>query len=114
MKDPNLLLSILSIVWVITVGLFIYIIKIKDKGEDSTRNSLNEIKTMLNGMNLSISKIQSDLENNIYVTREMNKKVDSHNNLIQQLQLKITTLTGKYAQLEQRHIIVEKRLNSLK
>ena len=94
MKDPQLLLGIISVIWFITLGLFGYIIKIKDRTETSTAVSINEIKVLVNNINLNVTTMKVDLENNIRFTSVLSDKVDNHTTSIHNLQLDLVQIVA--------------------
>ncbi len=108
MKDPNLLLSVLSMVWVITVGLFIYIIKMKDKNENDNKEALEEIKILISSSNLTTATLKQDLTNNIYFTRDLNSKLGEHIKLINGLETKVATLLEYKLGTERRLVLLER------
>jgi hypothetical protein len=112
MADPKLLLSILSVVWVITVGLFIYIIKMKDTSESATKQALAEIKLLIGNVNVNIATLTKDVDNTIYITRQLDTRSSRQGELVQQLQLKVNTLTNHKVETERRLTIVEKIINT--
>lgn len=114
MKDPNLLLSVLSLVWIITVGLFVYIIKIKDKSEENTKQALDEIKILIGSVNLNLATIKQDLENNIYTTRGISTRVEKHNEQIHSVELKVNTLMENKQGVERRLLLIERQVTELK
>lgn len=114
MKDPNLLLGVLSVVWVITVALFGYIVKQKDNTEQSTKQALAEIKTLLSNVNVNIATITKDVDNAVYLTRQLDIRASKQGDIIQQLQLKVNTLTNHRTDIDRRINIVEKIVHTKK
>ena len=108
--DPKTLLAVLTVVWMITTALFGYIIKMKDKGEESTKNSLSEIKSLIGEISLDISKIKSELDNNVYNTRELNKQSGIHTTKIHSIELKQATSGTKITDFERRIAALEKKV----
>ena len=114
MKDPNLLLGVLSVVWVITVALFGYIVKHKDSSEQATKQALGEIKTLLNNVNVNIATITKDVDNAVYLTRQLDMRTSKQQDLVQQLQLKVNTLTNHKVEADRRMGILEKIVHNKK
>lgn len=114
MTDPKLLLGILSVVWMITVGLFIYIIKNKDNTEASLKTGITDIKELINTIRVDMTKVTKDLENNVYLTRELGGKVDRHNELIQKLELTSAKFNHHMSETDRRLTILEKIVHKQK
>lgn len=114
MKDPNLLLSILSIVWVITTGLFVYIIKLKDKVEEDTKSTLDEIKELMSDVNISVNTLKSNLENNVNSTKNLDTIVRKQGDEISALKTKVGILLESNSELKRRIGILERKVNTLK
>lgn len=112
MSDPKLLLGVLSAVWVITIGLFIYIVKLKDSSEGATKQALSEIKGLINNVNINIATITKDVDNAIYLTRQLDIRTAKQGDIVQQLQLKVNTLNSHKIETERRIIILEKTINT--
>ena len=108
MNDPNFLLAVLSVVWVITVGLFVYIVKTKDNTEISLKQGILDIKELINGIRVDMTKVAKDLENNVHLTRQLGNKVDKHNDLIQGLEISSTIFKTHMEETNRRLEILEK------
>lgn len=107
MKDPNFLLSVLSLVWMVTVALFIYIIKAKDATEIGTKNTLAEIKELISTLNISFVTIETDLKNNIYTTRSLYKKVETHTTGLHKIELELVDYQSFKIDMERRILTLE-------
>ena len=114
MTDPKLLLAVLSAVWVITVALFSYIIKQKDTSEQSMKQALSEIKSLINNVNVNIATITKDVDNTIYLTRQLDLRSTKQTELVQQLQVKVTTLNNHKVETDRRLSILEKIVHNFK
>ncbi len=114
MTDPKLLLTILSVVWIITVGLFTYIVRMKDTSETATKQALAEIKTLINNVNVNIATITKDVDNTIYLTRQLDVRSSKQGDIVQQLQLKVNTLNIHKADTDRRLTILEKIVHTKK
>ena len=113
MRDPNLILAVLSAVWAITVGLFIYIIKIKDTSEANTKSALEEIKLLIGTVHLNLATNKQALDSHIYTTRGIDVRVEKHSGHIHSLEIKVATLLENKVASERRIDILENQCNVL-
>ena len=114
MTDPKLLLAVLSVVWVITVALFTYIVKMKDTSETATKQALSEIKSLINNISVNIATITKDVDNTIYLTRQLDIRSTKQGEIVQQLQLKVNTLNSHKIETDRRIVILEKIVHAKK
>ena len=114
MTDPKLLLAVLSVVWVITVALFTYIVKMKDTSETATKQALSEIKSLINNISVNIATITKDVDNTIYLTRQLDIRSTKQGEIVQQLQLKVNTLNSHKIETDRRIGILEKIVHAKK
>lgn len=112
MNDPNFLLAVLSVVWVITVGLFVYIVKTKDNTEISLKQGILDIKELINGIRVDMTKVSKDLENNVHLTRQLSNKVDKHNDLIKELEVSSSKFSHHIEETNRRLTILEKLVHN--
>ena len=100
MKDTELLLTVVSTLWLITLGLVSYIIKSKDNAQALTNTALVEIKELINGINLQLASIKTELDNNIYATRKLDEIVVNHFEIISKLRIEEVKHEGRITALE--------------
>jgi chromosome segregation ATPase len=90
-KDPYLPIVALAVVWGILTELVKHLFKNKDKIEDKTSITLEEIKSLISNVNLNIASLKSDLENNIYTTRGLQNQVSKLSDQVAALNIKVIT-----------------------
>lgn len=100
MNDPKIILTIATIIWGLLGGLIVYIVKMKDKSEESTSGLLKEMKVMLTGISNTIGIMDTQLTNNIKATDELTKDARMNKELLHKLELKVNTLIQQRIQQE--------------
>lgn len=100
MKDINLLLTAISVLWFLTTGLIVYIFKDKDSKIKEISNNLNEIKTLINSVNLTLNSVKIELDNNIYQTRKLDEAMIKQIDITTALKIAETKLSGRVFNIE--------------
>ena len=104
----KMVLSLLSVLWLVTLSLFAYIIKVKDKETDLIKSSIEDLKDIYVQLNMNSISSSKDLANIDYTTKQLSAKIEKHNELIVNLLTSHTNISTKQTDLERRIDILEK------
>lgn len=102
------------ILWGISVALVSYIIKGKDKGSDSVEVALKEIKEIMTSMNVTVTTLKIQLDNNILDTHEIKTDIKKNNDIVNKHKLDLSKLLQARIETDRRIIIIERDLLTLK
>lgn len=102
------------ILWGISVALVSYIIKGKDKGSDSVEVALKEIKEIMTSMNVTVTTLKIQLDNNILDTHEIKADIKKNNDIVNKHKLDLSKLLQARIETDRRIIIIERDLLTLK
>lgn len=107
MQDIKLLLSILSFLVSIILVLIGYIIKTKDSTEKATKETLKELKILVDDISKNVAILKLELENNVYNTRKHEDMLNKHTDIIYSIKTLGSRISGRLT-------IVERELQDLK
>lgn len=110
-SQTNIILTVLSILWVVVIGLISYIIKKKDNAESSTLKVLDEIKLTTANTNNTLIGLSKDVENNIYHTRKLEGQLQVNTSTIHNIKINEVKLSSRVLALEKEIINVNKKKN---
>lgn len=102
------------ILWGISVALVSYIIKGKDKGTNTVELALKEIKDLITSMNVTVTTLKVQLENNILDTHEIKSDIKKNNDIVNKHKLELSKLLQYKVDTEKRILLIEKEIILLK